>query len=862
MIDVGVLPSLYSSFRQRWTERDARMRIMDAVTRGDWTVVGPDDEALENRSPNLIQVALEDTAETASLVPSVRVVPSTGSDLSKKRANAMEQLAMSYMDMSQIEMLEIKSLLDLAGFGFFSWVILFDKETGTPRIEWRDPRTCFPETGWSTMDSVRTCLFAREVYVHQLSPEYQAKVKAEMEFASPTYQSHTHFNDQKVTLVEAFDESYLTLVAMYQTGTAVGKSITLRPVLLDRYETPGGICPVVIGQRPTLDNEPRGQFDQVVGVMQAHIRLTAMVLDYADQAVYCLSPTARILTENLEYVPVGDLKVGDALVGFDEFPGEDGQYRMWRRSHVLATGRKMLPSYRVKLADGTEFTASSEHKWLVGNSSNISEWVPTYKLDHRFHSKHGVRVVKPLDVWEKDESFAAGYLAGVLDGEGWLSGNNAGSFRCGIAQRDNACLTTTEGALTQLGFEYTKSVMSGTLDNAGGPVYNLQILGGMREILRLLMTVRPGRLLDKFHELGGAEYMGRFKRFELVPVVECEWVGTVEVVTLATSTKTLIAEGYAQHNSDIWVKDLIGQLSYGGGSYIQLGPQGSIGRVQPAVSSLTVDRQLDQLVTNIHLGGRWPKSRPGEVDQAIASAKFIEATAGMMNTVIRTMHLVMKRALEQALRIAFVVDREKGAERTIAGVLRNQQFLTKHEKADIDLGAQLRVDYGIGLGRDPAQTMVLGIQGMQTGMFSKEYVQENFEGITDVARERARIDVEQLRDMAFAQILEGLQNKTLPPQVLVDIAKARSNGEELFAIFEKYIALPQQEQADMQVQGGLAPPTMPGADPNAALPGPTPPPAEGLLGQLLGGGAPPPESIGRLSVPMGDGSFAGTTSST
>jgi hypothetical protein len=605
------LPALYTAFRERWNDRDDRMLLMDQVVRGEWDEVGPDEESIENRSPNLVQVALEDTAEAASLVPTVRVIPSSGSDLSKNRAAAMERLAMSYLDVSQIEMLEIKSLLDLAAFGFFSWVCEFDEELGTPVIRWKDPRQCYPETGWQTMDSVRTALFARQVYLRQLPPEYRAKVANHM--ATEANTREVTYLDKEVTLIEHYTENEFQLGAMYASSVrATLSTMTWSPIELDVVPNGIGICPVVIGQRPTLDGEPRGQFDQVIQVMQAHIRLMGMVLDYADQAVY----------------------------------------------------------------------------------------------------------------------------------------------------------------------------------------------------------------------------------------------------------------------SDVWVKDLVGQMSYGGGAYIQLGPQGAIGRVPPAVSSMSVMNELDSLVNNVHLGGRWPKSRPGEIDQAIASAKFIEATAGMMNTVIRTMHLVMKRALEQALRVCFALDVEHGADRTVAGVLRNQQFLTERKRGDIDPKARLKVDYGIGLGRDPAQTMVLGIQGMQTGMFSKEYVQENFEGLTDVAGERQRIDVEQLRDMAFAQLLQGLQEKTIPSQALVDIAKARSSGKDIFVLFEEYISKPQQEQQAQMMPSGLGgPPMMPGADPNA-MGGPPPPaaPAAGdLLSGLMGGGGPPgappgggppgpPQSIGRLSIPMGNGSFAGTQS--
>jgi hypothetical protein len=606
-MDIANLPSLFTAFRERWHDRDDRMSLVDSVVRGDWNAVGPDDDEVENRSPNLVQVALEDTAEAASLVPSVRVIPSSGTDGAKNRAAAMERLAMSYLDVSQIELLEIKSLLDLAAFGFFSWVVEFDPELGTPVIRWRDPRHCYPESGWHTLDSVRTGIFAREVHLRQLPVEYQMKVAAQMAQENPR---ETNYLDRTVTLVEVFEEDSFTLGAMYSANArSTSSQINWSPVQLDQVENRTGICQVVVGQRPTLDGEPRGQFDQVIDVMLAHIRLMGMVLDYADQAVY----------------------------------------------------------------------------------------------------------------------------------------------------------------------------------------------------------------------------------------------------------------------SDVWVKDLVGQMSYGGGAYIQLGPQGAIGRVPPAVSSMSVMQELDSLVNNVHLGGRWPKSRPGEVDQAIASAKFIEATAGMMNTVIRTMHLVMKRALEQALRICFRLDEEYGAERTISGILRNQQFLTERKKSDIDPKARIKVDYGIGLGRDPAQTMVLGIQGMQTGMFSKEYVQENFEGLTDVERERQRIDVEQLRDMAFAQLLQGLQEKTIPAQAMIEIAKARNSGKDIFQLFEQYISKPAEEQAAQMMPSGLGGgPMMPGPDPNAGMGGPPPPtapPAGDLLGMLGGGGPPgaggppgPPQSIGRLSIPMGGGSFAGTQS--
>ena len=187
---------------------------------------------------------------------------------------------------------------------------------------------------------------------------------------------------------------------------------------------------------------------------------------------------------------------------------------------------------------------------------------------------------------------------------------------------------------------------------------------------------------------------------------------------------------------------------------------------------------------------------------------------------------------------------------------------------DIDLSARVRVEYGLGLGREPAQSMVLGIQASQAGLVSTEFVQENFEGIANVDLERRRIDLQQLKDMAFARLMEGMTTGEVPISALVKIAKAREDGEDVFELFDEFLVKPQEEMEAQQLTSGLdGSALMPGmGDPAAAgLGGAAPPPApspEELLGGGPGGPGPgPPSSIGRLSTPAGGpGSFAGTES--
>ena len=594
-LEINRLSSMYAAWRSRFTERDVRMETIDRIVRGEFDIFDPDEEKVTSRSPNLVQVAIEDTAEAASLVPTIRVQPEGSTVTAKKVARTMEQIAVNYMDLNQIDMLIPRSIMDKAAYGMSVWTITPDLEQKIPVIERRDPRQCYPEPGFRPGDDVRKCMFTREIFFNQLPVEYQQKLK-------DVIADYSEYDDpdenSKVVLVEYYDMEEYILAGLYQASTSGlvryrGDGDVPLPVELERIENKAGVCPVVIGTRISLDGEVRGQFDQVVGLLEAHIRLTGLILDYADQAVY----------------------------------------------------------------------------------------------------------------------------------------------------------------------------------------------------------------------------------------------------------------------SDIFVKDLIGEMPYGGGSFIELGPQGAIGRVPPAVSSLNVQADLAQLVDGMHVAGRWPKSRPGEIDQSIATAKFLESAAGMMNTAIRTYHQILQRQMEKALRIAFEIDKTyfPGA-KSASGILRNQQFLIEYNPgSDINTDHQLRVEYGLGLGRDPAQSAVLHIQYSQAEFVSKEFVQENIDGLTDVGRERSRLDVEKFRGMALAKLLMGLEQGTIPETALVEIARAREQGEELFDLYEKYIVKPAEEMLANQVPTGLGPPMQPGALP----PGPPGAP-EGAAGPMPPGPPPGAELLARLGTPAGPGGTLGT----
>lgn len=265
----------------------------------------------------------------------------------------------------------------------------------------------------------------------------------------------------------------------------------------------------------------------------------------------CLAPETRILTEDLKWVPVGDLQVGDKLVGFDEHNNGQGKARNWRTTTVTATGRQMLPSSLVTLRDGTQIIASNQHPWLVSTTKgNVQRWVTTSDLMPPEKQKgRGRRRIKPhaavrlLDVWDQPRSYEAGYVAGMYDGEGSYSYREGRAPVLTIGQKDNEALFELETALDRMGFITKRYGLKSDTE-----FFSLHVVGGQPEYLRLLGSTRPKRLLEKWRE-AGSDQMGGLRAKGAVEVISVEPIGLHEVVTLSTSTRTYVAEGYAMHNS-------------------------------------------------------------------------------------------------------------------------------------------------------------------------------------------------------------------------------------------------------------------------------------------------------------------------
>ncbi len=276
-------------------------------------------------------------------------------------------------------------------------------------------------------------------------------------------------------------------------------------------------------------------------------RGTAHDMYHAD---YCLAPGTRVLTADLRWVPISSVEVGDELVGFDEHLSNP----RLRRALVQSASDLEQECFEVVTSKGT-VVASALHRWPVRGSRKHSYkgmkngrtwsttrrkmgWVETQAL------KAGDLIPYLCEPWAQDATWDGAWMAGFLDGEGWLSKT---SF--GFGQNPGPLLDRALDILHRNGMETYQC------PNKKGCV-KVQVLGP-RGSLRALGTFRPLRLMAKSPSAweGTRAYGGGKLKVEetSAEVLEVRPLGPQRVIGVGTSTGTLIAEGLLSHNSQTCV---------------------------------------------------------------------------------------------------------------------------------------------------------------------------------------------------------------------------------------------------------------------------------------------------------------------
>lgn len=257
----------------------------------------------------------------------------------------------------------------------------------------------------------------------------------------------------------------------------------------------------------------------------------------------CVSVDTPMLCADLHWRRAGDLLPGDEIVAFDE-RSLDQAGRRFRTATVEYNHTVSKPCMTVHTLRGS-VTASVDHPWLVYRNKK-QRWVRTDEL------RPTDELSLLTEPWAYEDGRAAGWLAGMFDADGWLSrtADRQSGWMAGIGQRVSATLERAENALMSFGFEI-KTIMrpAGRGGSNCQEFGQINVKGGLPEILRLVGSIRPERFVERnLSDLWEGSSVGR--TVTRVPITSIVPVDTpVEVASIQTSTRTIVTGGFLTHNS-------------------------------------------------------------------------------------------------------------------------------------------------------------------------------------------------------------------------------------------------------------------------------------------------------------------------
>lgn len=256
----------------------------------------------------------------------------------------------------------------------------------------------------------------------------------------------------------------------------------------------------------------------------------------------CVAPETLVCMRDLTWKRADEIKKGDAILGFDEHITSSTSRRYFKTSKVTASQIKQ--SQRLKIiTDRGEIIVSPDHRF-IRRVSGKGTWVEA----HNLLVGHKIRFF--TQPWETLQTYEAGWLSGFLDGEGYI-GNGGGnknigyrSSSLGFGQNDGFAAKHAVNILTKLGYSlsmygHRKCKQYHVIARGSIPYASIRLIG----------QLRPVRLLPKVIEMvegmatwGTASVSAEIKSIEIID--------DGPVVAIATTSKTLITNGFLSHNCD------------------------------------------------------------------------------------------------------------------------------------------------------------------------------------------------------------------------------------------------------------------------------------------------------------------------
>ena len=260
-----------ASLKDRARERDGRHQDVLLVRQGKISTVYPDffPEGVEaNVVANFVDIVARDLSEVMAPLPAVNCsVVSQVKDRARKAADNRTRIAANYLYNSELQVQMYTGADWYITFGFVPFIIELDTEAKLPRIRVESPVGAYPE-----FDRYGRCVAFAKRYSMPL---------AELVSQFPEYTDALLGRDGYDQDMNArFD-----IVRYYDQYQSIIYVPDRQNLVISRAKNPIGKMMVVVAKRPTVDQEMRGQFDDVLGIQLLRNRFALLAMEATEKAV-------------------------------------------------------------------------------------------------------------------------------------------------------------------------------------------------------------------------------------------------------------------------------------------------------------------------------------------------------------------------------------------------------------------------------------------------------------------------------------------------------------------------------------------------------------------------------------------------
>jgi hypothetical protein len=254
----------------KFAARDQRMRDVLSVRQGDLSKVYPSMFSEDYPKPlvaNFIDVAARDLAEAMAPLPSFNCsATNMVSDSARKMADMRTRIANFYIANSELQLQMYDGADWYNTYGMVAGMVEMDYDSNNPRIRVLNPWGLYPEVD----------RFGRVVSTTQvLSTDTETLCAQYPEFAEAILQKNNYQPGSP----------YITMIRYHDKDQDLIYLPERKNLTLVRTPNPLGKCLVVIAQRPSLDGQPRGQYDDVLAVQLARARFAILQIQAAEKSI-------------------------------------------------------------------------------------------------------------------------------------------------------------------------------------------------------------------------------------------------------------------------------------------------------------------------------------------------------------------------------------------------------------------------------------------------------------------------------------------------------------------------------------------------------------------------------------------------